>query len=406
MMMADAERFQTIAPEQYGSRKYHAAIDQAVNKTLACDLIWQLRIPGAFVSSDLKSCYDRIVHSMASIAMQANGVPESCAICMFTTIQNLKHTVRTAFGDSDKTYGNKVWAVPLPDWDTIELERIPPHGIGQGNGAGPQIWAVVSTPVLATLRQRGFGTFFQAAITKHQINFVGFSFVDDTNLIQTARNMQETGIDVAMAAREAMQVWQHDIHLGGGEVVPAKSFWYLIDFVWKGGIWSYAPARQNPYDLVVESNQTETVLERLEVHEAKKSLGIMTAPDGNWKAQRNRMQEQARTWAEHIKAGYLRRVDAWTGMEKPNEFRGHHVESTPSIKCHSRTTGSGMDRICLWDALPKMGTSTSGISRICKPKMFRVPMGGLPYSENLGDRLAPMGTQEPYPARQRSIGST
>ena len=55
--------------------------------------------------------------------MQRTGVPLESIICMFSTIGNLTHNVRTAFGDSEGTYTRKIWIVPL-------------QGVGQGNGAG------------------------------------------------------------------------------------------------------------------------------------------------------------------------------------------------------------------------------------------------------------------------------
>jgi hypothetical protein len=42
-MMARAERTQTLAPEQYGSRQNHRAIGLAVNKTLTNDILRQLK---------------------------------------------------------------------------------------------------------------------------------------------------------------------------------------------------------------------------------------------------------------------------------------------------------------------------------------------------------------------------
>jgi hypothetical protein len=57
---------------------------------------------------------------------------------LFNTLQNLSHQIRTAYGDSDHSYGGSHWILPM-------------HGVGQGNGAGPAIWAVVSTSLLAML---------------------------------------------------------------------------------------------------------------------------------------------------------------------------------------------------------------------------------------------------------------
>jgi len=143
-MMRIAEQTKSLAPEQYGSRKRHKAIDLAVNKALTFDILRQLKRAGAICSNDAKSCYDLIGHTQASLSMQRVGVPRNIIKCLFTTLQEAVHTVRTGFGDSKASYGGKVWLVPI-------------HGIGQGNGAGPAIWAVVSTPLLNVLRQKGFG---------------------------------------------------------------------------------------------------------------------------------------------------------------------------------------------------------------------------------------------------------
>jgi hypothetical protein len=46
-MMAHTERHKTLAPEQFGSRKNHWSIDQAVNKVLTYDNLQQSKNPGA-----------------------------------------------------------------------------------------------------------------------------------------------------------------------------------------------------------------------------------------------------------------------------------------------------------------------------------------------------------------------
>jgi hypothetical protein len=139
---------------------------------LSFDLVRQQRRTAALCSNDTKSCYDRVVHSVTSIAMQQQNISDTACICMFTTLQNLEHNVRTIYGDSETRYGGTLWAVPI-------------HGLGQGNGAGPTIWAVVSAPLLNQMRQRGFGFFYQTCILKEDLYFVGYSFVDDTNTIQS-----------------------------------------------------------------------------------------------------------------------------------------------------------------------------------------------------------------------------
>ena len=67
-MMYSAEDLRAIAKEQYGSRSQLTAINQSLNKRLTYDIIRQKKRPGALCSNDAKSCYDRIVHSVASLA--------------------------------------------------------------------------------------------------------------------------------------------------------------------------------------------------------------------------------------------------------------------------------------------------------------------------------------------------
>ena len=147
-----AEKHGCLAPEQYGSRKKHMAIEHALNKRLTFDILRQQRLPAVWCANDAKSCYDQIVHSVASLCMQRCGVQEAPALSMFKCIQQLRHHIRTAYGTSTRWFGG-------------DDQTVIPHGIGQGNGAGPAIWAVVSTPVLNMLRDEGFGVQFQSSIT-------------------------------------------------------------------------------------------------------------------------------------------------------------------------------------------------------------------------------------------------
>lgn len=95
------------------------------------------------VSNDAKSCYDCIVHSIASIAMQRMGLPIQPIRCMLVTIQNMKHYVRTAFGESNSSMTNE--------------NDLPFQGILQGNGCGPTLWLAVSSPLMEMMRTAGHG---------------------------------------------------------------------------------------------------------------------------------------------------------------------------------------------------------------------------------------------------------
>ena len=301
-VMAHAETHNQLADEQYGSRKQKTAIAHALNKRLSYDIMRQMKTAGALCSNDAKSCYDRILHSVASLCLRRLGLPEEAIVCMFSTLQNLEHTVRTVYGNSEKSYGGHLWLVPL-------------HGIGQGNGAGPMLWAAVSTPVLKVMRSEGFGTFFRACISGETIRFVGYSFVDDTDLIQSARHSTETELEVASEMQRALNTWEGALRATGGAIVPSKSFWYLIGFQWTEGTWQYKDEHEAPATLSVKDCDGNVVqLERLPPHTARRTLGVRLAPDGNNKEEIQHLRLIAEKWNAHIRAGHLQRHEAWYAL--------------------------------------------------------------------------------------------
>jgi hypothetical protein len=231
-MMKDGEAYEQLAWEKYGRCEGKNAIEQALNKVLSFDLIRKARMDAAMCSNDAKRCYDMIVHSIVSILMQHQNVPASTCICDFTTLQNLHHTVRTIYGDSKSGYGGTLWAVPY-------------YGVDQGNGAGPEIWALVSTPVLKMKKDEGFGFMYETSIKGKQLHFVGYSFVDDTDIIQSGQPGEPFQV-LSTRMQVAMDTWEGRLRATGGELDPEKSCWYLVRFCWKNGQWAYITNEYTP----------------------------------------------------------------------------------------------------------------------------------------------------------------
>ena len=164
--MSRAVQYGTLAAEQYGSRPDHQAITLGWNKRLTMDLSRLLALPLAFSSIDAMSCYDRIGHPTASMAMKRQGAPPQAVHSMLRTLQTATHRIRTAFGVSKKGFGP---------------EKPPLGGVGQGNGGGPTIWACISDTLIEMLRTAGCGLKRFSAITGRLISFVCYAFVDDTD---------------------------------------------------------------------------------------------------------------------------------------------------------------------------------------------------------------------------------
>jgi hypothetical protein len=110
----------------------------------------------------------------------------------------------------------------------------PMHGISQVNGAGAVIWAVLSTPPLNLLHSSRFGCEFITPLSNDSLQFVGYAFVDDTDVIKS-KPATAKGEKVWKSLQEAVDTWEGALFKAMcGTIVPEKIFWYLIGF---GRIW-------------------------------------------------------------------------------------------------------------------------------------------------------------------------
>jgi len=129
--------------------------------------------------------------------VQMQGAKNSLGVYVHNT-PNLQHHIRMLYGNSTLWVGTEIWAVPVV-------------GIRQGNGAGPHTWAVVSTPILDLLWQEGYGVAFQAPVSSNQIWFVRYSFVDNTDLIQTGPTIHSTATKTLLLMQAALDLWNQGL---------------------------------------------------------------------------------------------------------------------------------------------------------------------------------------------------
>jgi hypothetical protein len=298
-LMWRAEDARWLAPEQYGSRKAYSAIDHCLNKQLSYDILRQYRQAGAICINDMKGCYDRIVHSVASICMQRWGMPMEPIRMMFYTLQHLKHFVRTAFGLSKSFF------------QANDVNQLAIQGIGQGNGAGPQVWAAISSVLLDILRKQNLGAEFTSPISKETIELVGYAYTDDTDIIATIKEGQNSD-DLRENMQQCFTTWEGCIAASGGQLEASKTYWYLIDFKWANGKWRYTTSDDNPASVLMRNSSQDLIpIERLEVTDARRTLGVRLAPDGNNEAEYIHLKQECDTWAARIRTGMVPKQYAW-----------------------------------------------------------------------------------------------
>jgi hypothetical protein len=293
-MMDRAESNHWIPREIYGGRKNHEAIEVAMNRRLLADIARQRRVPLAIASVDAQTCYDRLAHSIASIATQGWQVDPKAIVTMLFTIQSMKFFLRTAFGDSTTHFGGR--------------RSLPYQGGCQGNKGAPALWLVVSVVLIRLMHKLGLVTRLRTAMTAATVVLAGFLFVDDTDLIALSESKEETTTQVMERIQHAVQTWHGGLQASGGALKPEKCSWSLADFKWVKGKWKYATADDTPGDILVPDLQgTLQPITRLDPSEAVKVVGVHQAMDGNMKAQVQALKDKADTWGEKIKSGWLPR---------------------------------------------------------------------------------------------------
>ena len=299
-MVANAERLGQIPWEVYGGRKRHRAIECATNKVLTMDIARLEHRSMALCSNDAKSCYDRILHAIASICMRRIGVSKETCKMMFGTLTEVEHYVRTNFGDSATSYA---------------CVEIPFQGVLQGNGAGPGIWLLVSIPIINMLKQAGFGFKVINVITKENFSFVCYAFVDDTDLVHSSDD--DLGLEGLVTEMQAVvDTWEGGLRASGGALVPSKSYWYLIHFTFHNNQWRYSSIEDTPAALTIRdvSGLNRVELDRLEVYEARETLGVFIAMDATQDTQEEEMLGTTHCWADRVRSGRLNHAEAWFSL--------------------------------------------------------------------------------------------
>ena len=297
-----AIKYGGIADEQF-SRPGRSAQENAVCKRLLFDYTRTTRRPFGMCACDLKSCYDRIVHSAASIALQRIGVPIGKIKGMFGAVQKLVHHVRTLFGTSTDTYGG-------PDDDTFPL---PPQGMGQGHGAGPTIWSVLSSTIFEILHKEGYASSFMFAVSKGLFHLCGFSYVDDCDLVCIGDG---SDINIVFSKMQNMlTLWDELMEVNGGAIAPDKCWWYLIDFQWRNGKWKAIDAGESLKLTARDKDKKFWDLTYLKGSTAKEMLGVYLSPDGNESKQLEVLVSKARTWIDFVRVGGLDWGSTWVALK-------------------------------------------------------------------------------------------
>jgi hypothetical protein len=223
---------------------------------------------------------------------------------MLETIQEMKFFLWTAYGDS-KTFAGL----------TIEIKT---QGLGQGNGASPAGWCIISIAILQAHEAKRHGAHFLAPLSQVQQSLLAILYVGDTNLLHLNMNMDESVQKVHAALQRAIQNWGRLLIATRGSLKP-EFFFHLLDFAWtaKGG-WQYI-AHHDDNSTVVAVPMPEGIvalITYLAVDNAQKTLGVVTCLSGDSVGSLRQMKEKAQKWLDSPTAGCLHCQMMWFSIDR------------------------------------------------------------------------------------------
>ena len=296
-MMHNGIKCGMIPSSQY-AKKGNRSIEAAIVKILFLDYLRLTKTNGAFLAMDLENCFDRMAHPVSSLCSQRLGVPAKIAQCMIRTLCNMKHYMRTAYGDSE--------------WSYCGTSSHPLQGAVQGNGAASPMFIAISCVIISFLESQVVGVKIISAITLSLFAISAIMYVDDSDILISALQPEENANSIRDRAQKAASVYSAGVKQTGGAIRPEKCRWFLLSYKWVSGI---AKIEYNPDvdPIKIENSRGETqVVQRLDVRQGWKGLGVVTAPSGCWKDHMKYLiDEKILPWNNSIKSSYLQRHDVY-----------------------------------------------------------------------------------------------
>jgi hypothetical protein len=158
-----------LGEQQHGSRPQHQAMNVIYMKTLTYDLTRILRLSLIMFNNHATGCFNRIIVSLAMIAVLRLGMPRPTARLHSSVLLNMKYYVKMAHRISNEYY--KV------------IQDYLLYGTGQGSGTSPSVWlslvvVLLTTFTILALLSMSFADPWGDIFEERNVD----SFVDDTSI--------------------------------------------------------------------------------------------------------------------------------------------------------------------------------------------------------------------------------
>jgi predicted RNase H-like HicB family nuclease len=288
-LVRHGENNQVFHDGQGGSRPDRRTQELLIQKHCTYSIWRMARMNGASFDNDAKSCFDRIVMTLASLCSQQIGMPKNACELFLGTLSQMKYYIKTASGISEEFYST--------------TENHVMHGPGQGGRGSPSVWLLISSLLMKCMEEKASGAVMVNPINPQEsINQRITGFVDDiTHWYST--NHGKTPEEVVNEMKIAAQWWEQLLHASGGKVELSKCFYYIVYWIYdEEGIATMVDPKKISNQIEILDSETKQLvnIESKPSNEPHKTLGVMECPSGLYKEEFNRLIKKARGFAQRL----------------------------------------------------------------------------------------------------------
>ena len=264
------------------------------------------------MENDATACFDRMLPSLVTLSLRANGVSEAIAKIIGTTLLKMRYRIKTKLGISKRFYSHSA--------------DHPVYGTGQGSAGSMAFWLLISTILFDIMRKIAHGMQFTDPTSTYTIKRTMEGFVDDTDVAvnDAQAKTPHTPAKLVQVLQDDAQHWERLLFISGGKLELNKCFFYAL-------IWQFdtdetptlTPKDQIPHQLMItQGNDNEpTEIIQKDCSEPHKTLGVMKAPN---RSQNGEIQRLLTKCNDHAKAILSNSV---TSSDSIIAYRVYHLTS-------------------------------------------------------------------------------
>jgi hypothetical protein len=287
------------------------------SKALFLDLTRQALIPGTMTDYDATAAFDRVLTSMALITYERMGLPRTASLFMYNLLKNMEFQLITGFGKSEISYLNNA------DPDK------PGQGEFQGSSSAAPIYTMNSDVFLSAYDKLGMGTTFIHPVTGIPTTDKVAKYVDDKTQFLNCMGAQMKSTNPPTTTTQRLellhnegrnntQIWADLLWISGGQQNLDKCFSYSIlpQYNFSSGQTITKPLTfPQPIKIINPATGSDHLMEQIHPSIAKRTLGVIMAPNASNKAQLKHTLIKARTFLGHFSQSTLPQRARWIAVQ-------------------------------------------------------------------------------------------